>query len=97
MARHAYILSYDIRCPQRWRQVHRLAKGHGDPLQLSVFKCALSAAEAVELRSRLEDVINHGEDQVLLIDLGPVGGTEEQRILSLGRHVVRDDDGPTIV
>ena len=97
MARHTYLLSYDIRDPARWRQVHKKAKGHGEPLQLSVFRCELSELEVERLRADLEEIIHHREDQVMLVDLGPLGGLEADRILYLGVQPAKRDSGPTII
>lgn len=80
-----YIVSYDISDPKRLRRVFRTMKGFGDPLQLSVFRCDLSASERVLLIEALSKVINHREDQVMIIDIGPVDGRGEDRIETIGR------------
>ncbi|HMV46877.1 MAG TPA: CRISPR-associated endonuclease Cas2 [Blastocatellia bacterium] len=80
-----YIVSYDISDPKRLRRVFRTMKGFGNPLQLSVFRCDLSASERVLLIEALSKVINHREDQVLLIDIGPVDGRGQDRIETIGR------------
>jgi CRISPR-associated protein Cas2 len=80
-----YIVSYDISDPKRLRRVFRTMKGFGDPLQLSVFRCDLSAAERVLLIEAISKVINHREDQVMIIDIGPVDGRGQDRIETIGR------------
>ncbi|MEZ6015876.1 MAG: CRISPR-associated endonuclease Cas2 [Planctomycetota bacterium] len=95
--RHAYILSYDITDPSRWRKVHRIALGHGDRLQLSVFRCELDAMERERLRLELEEVIVQTEDRVMLIDLGPLDGQEARRTLILGKASPTTSSGPTII
>jgi CRISPR-associated protein Cas2 len=45
----------------------------------------LNARELVELRARLSDVINHLEDQVLFIDVGPVEGRGITSIRAIGK------------
>ena len=80
-----YIVSYDISDPKRLRRVFRTMKGFGDPLQLSVFRCDLSASERVLLIEALCKVINHREDQVMIIDIGPVKGRGQDRIETIGR------------
>ena len=37
MARHCYLVAYDIRCPRRLRRVHYRLSKHGLPVQYSVF------------------------------------------------------------
>lgn len=68
--RRSYLLCYDIADPKRLRRTHRLAKAYGEPWQYSVFYCILSAIERVRLERDLADIINHAEDQILIIDLG---------------------------
>lgn len=83
--RTLYIVTYDITDDYRWRKVFKIMEGHGDRLQYSVFRCALSDRERTELVEKLSDVIKHTEDQVLFFPLGPVGGVDEQRIYAVGR------------
>ena len=68
---HLYIVSYDISDPKRWRRIFKLMKGYGEWLQLSVFQCRLTRARLVELEANLSETINHAEDHVLLVDIGP--------------------------
>jgi CRISPR-associated protein Cas2 len=82
-----YIVSYDISDPKRLRRVFRTMKGFGDPLQLSVFRCDLSASERVLLIEALSKVINHRDDQVMIIDIGPVEGRGQDRIETIGRRM----------
>ena len=83
--RRAYLVCYDICQPRRLRQVYRLMRGYGRHLQLSVFSCELSDQERARLNAELGQLIHHGEDQVLTIDLGPAPGPLEERISALGR------------
>lgn len=83
--RTSYIVSYDISDPKRLRRVYETLRGWGDHIQLSVFRCELNPTELVRLRSALSDVIHHGQDQILFIDLGPEDGRARDAIASLGR------------
>lgn len=83
--RNAYIVSYDISDPKRLRKVFETVKGYGDHVQLSVFRCELSATDLLDLRGLLANIIHHNEDQVLFIDLGPAEGRGRKAITSLGR------------
>jgi CRISPR-associated protein Cas2 len=83
--RQTYIVSYDISDPKRLRKVFRLMKGYGEHVQLSVFRCELTHRALVELRSRLGSTINHNEDQVLFVDVGPEDGRAGTAISAVGR------------
>ncbi len=83
--RQTYVVSYDICDPKRLRKVFKTLRGYGDHLQLSVFRCELSARELVELRTKLAAVMHQGEDQVLFVDVGPAEGRGAGSISSLGR------------
>jgi CRISPR-associated protein Cas2 len=65
----SYIVAYDIRDPKRLRKVATACEDFGYRRQYSVFLCRLSATDFVRLRSRLYDLINLNEDQVLFIPL----------------------------
>src|SRR5438132_1533207 len=69
--RNTYIVCYDICDPKRLRDVFKTMRGWGDHLQLSVFECRLTRADLVTLRAELAEIIDHREDQVLFVDLGP--------------------------
>lgn len=86
--RQAYVVSYDISDPKRLRRVFRVMKGYGDHLQLSVFRCELNDRELVEVRAKLAEAINHNEDQVLFIHMGPAEGRAREAIRALGRGYI---------
>lgn len=81
---HLYIVTYDIADSRRWRTVFRLMHGYGEWLQLSVFQCRLTKARIADLRARLTDAIHHGEDHVMIVDVGPAEGVAP-RVASLGK------------
>ena len=96
--RNRYIVSYDISDPKRLRHVFRTMKGFGDALQYSVFQCDLSPSQRILLIEALTPIINHNEDQVLLIDLGPSEGRGRESTEVLGRP--KEDlsrKGPAII
>lgn len=86
--RTRWLVTYDISDPGRLRRVYRILRGYGDWLQLSVFRCELSARERVVLQRLLEEQINHREDQVLFVNLGPASGRGGEAIASIGRVLV---------
>jgi CRISPR-associated protein Cas2 len=70
--RHHTIVAYDICDPVRLRRVHRTVRDFGDPLQLSVFACELSALDRAVLEQRLREIIDATVDQVMFVRLAPV-------------------------
>lgn len=86
--RTRWLVTYDISDPGRLRRVYRILRGYGDWLQLSVFRCELSARERVVLQRLLEEQINHREDQVVFVNLGPASGRGGEAIASTGRVLV---------
>jgi CRISPR-associated protein Cas2 len=64
-----WLVAYDICDPKRLRKVAQTCEDFGQRRQYSVFLCRLTALRLVELKSRLYDIINLEEDQVLFIPL----------------------------
>lgn len=90
--RNNYIVCYDIGDEKRLRRVFRVCKDHGYHLQYSVFECDLTAAEKSIFEEKLRAVINHSEDQVLFIDLGPSNLRGERVITHLGTGYSKIDE-----
>lgn len=82
--RRLYIVAYDISDPKRLRRVFRILKGYGEHLQLSVFRCDLGKSQRLQLAAKLGETIEHSEDQVMFVDLGPSEG-RAHAIAYLGR------------
>ena len=78
----SYLVCYDIANPKRLRKVARTCEDFGYRKQLSVFLIRVSATDFVRLRSRLYDIIDLNEDQVLFIPLTESG---LQRMEAIGR------------
>lgn len=95
--RSTYVVTYDICEPKRLRQVFRLMRGYGDHLQLSVFRCELSARERVELISKISKTIKHDEDQVLFFSLGPAGGVRTEEIYYVGRVYQHEQHAAVVI
>lgn len=66
-----WIVAYDIADPKRLRQVARACEDYGLRRQYSVFLCRLTPTARVRLRSRLHEIIDLTQDQVLFIPLCP--------------------------
>lgn len=84
--RNTYLVCYDISDPKRLRKVFKTMRGWGDHLQLSVFRCDLSPRERAELIAAVGPLIDHDQDQVLIVDLGPPDGRASDCFFSLGRR-----------
>lgn len=89
--RRRYVISYDISDDKRRTRVFELLLGNGDHVQFSVFLADLSQRELIVLRTKLLQIINEREDQVLIIDLG-----KETRSLDASLEVIgRSYDPPS--
>jgi CRISPR-associated protein Cas2 len=95
--RRRYLVAYDVSDSGRLRRTYRKMCGFGTPLQYSVFRCALSAAELVLLRSVIGEIINHAEDRVMIVDIGPVDGRADAAFEFLGRHDLPPDDLSAVI
>ncbi len=95
--RRLYVVMYDISNPKRLRKVFQIMRGFGDHLQLSVFRADLSPKERVQLIMKLNAVIHHTEDQVLIIPIGPAGGEIEKEIEALGRPYEESDNSAIVI
>ena len=78
----SYLVCYDISDPKRLRKVATVCEDFGYRKQYSVFLCRLSPTDLVRLRTRLYDLINLTEDQVLFI---PLCGKCVNQMEALGR------------
>lgn len=90
----SYIVAYDISDPKRLRKVARCCEDFGYRKQLSVFLVRVSATDFVRLRSRLYDIIDLGEDQVLFI---PLCGKCVNQIEAIGRPTEAADAKDAVI
>ncbi len=84
MSRIRYLVSYDICDPKRLRNVARTLEGFGMRLQYSVFECSLGETRLAKLKAELHPLLNHDEDQVLFVSLGPSTGDATLVIEAMG-------------
>ena len=82
--RTRFLVSYDICHPKRLRQVAKAMEGYGVRLQYSVFECALDEKRANKMKAELHPILNHDEDQVLFVSLGPEDSSHGLRIEAMG-------------
>ena len=90
----SYLVCYDISDPRRLRKVARACEDFGYRKQLSVFLCRISATDFVRLRSRLYDLIDPGEDQVLFL---PLTETCLRQMEAIGRPTDPHDQNDTVI
>jgi CRISPR-associated protein Cas2 len=83
--RRHFLVSYDISDDKRRGKVFDLLEGRGDHAQFSVFFGQLNPRELALLRTDLTAEIHNGEDQVLLVDLGPAHNPLDGGIECLGK------------
>lgn len=89
--RTTYLVCYDISDDKRLRKVFKTCRNYGDHLQYSVFECDLSEIEMASLERELTEVIDHLEDQVLFVALGPAESRGERVIRAVGLPYVKLD------
>ena len=95
MARHRYLVAYDIADAKRLRRVCTIMEGYGQRLQYSVFLCDLSLSEVSSLERDVLDVMSLAEDSVVRIDLGPELSSATVRFI--GRHRDLPGTDPLVV
>ena len=83
--RRIYLITYDICDAKRLRHVFRCLRNWGDHLQYSVFECQLTASDLLRCKAELAEIIHHGQDQVLVIDLGPATNRSDGLIEAIGQ------------
>lgn len=87
-------IAYDIRDPKRWRLVYKTIRGYGGRLQFSVFECMLSETQLAELREKLDPLLDHKKDRLMIARLcAPCSSAVE----FWGETVNRQKAGPLIV
>lgn len=65
----SYLVCYDIADERRLARVYAFLKQRGIHIQYSVFHCRLAWPELLELKSRLQGLIDDDEDDVRLYPL----------------------------
>lgn len=70
MKRHKFLICYDIADAKRLRHVARICESYGSRIQFSVFESALTPTMLAKLKSDLDAIINHTNDQVMFVNLG---------------------------
>jgi CRISPR-associated protein Cas2 len=87
-------VAYDISDPKRLRKVATACEDFGVRKQYSVFLCRLSATEFVRLRTRLYELIDLEQDQVLFL---PLCGRCVMQMETMGRAMEAVDARDVVV
>lgn len=95
--RTTYLVCYDVADDKRLRAVFKAMRDFGDHLQYSIFECQFTPSDLVRCREALRVIINHAQDQVLFVSLGPAEGRGERVITALGKPYEIKFDAPCIV
>lgn len=74
-----YLVCYDIGNPKRLSKVFRLMKGWGLHIQYSVFHCSLTWPKLIELKERLNSIVEEQEDDVRIYPL-----PSEEKVIVMG-------------
>ena len=78
MARALHLVSYDVRCPKRWRRVFGMLQRRGEHRQLSVFLLRLDGSELRALSVALRAAIDPAHDSLLIARIeGAASGVTE--------------------
>ncbi len=93
---HLYIISYDVSNQRRWRRLFKMLHGYGQWLQLSVFQCRLGKMRMLQLEASVGEIVNHREDHVLILDLGPAENVTPH-VRSIGKSFEPIQRNPVIV
>lgn len=94
--RRQYLVCYDIREARRLRRIHRAMLGWGEWLQYSVFLCELDRRELLGMRGEVGEIIHHGQDSVMVVDLGDAG-ERTAPIEFIGTPLTIAGSGPRII
>ena len=97
MSRHSYLVAYDIRDSKRLRKIHKTVLAYGYALQYSVFWCSLDSVELIDLKMEIRQLMNHSEDSLMFVSLGPSETAMEDRFEFLGVRPLLLEEGPIII
>ena len=59
-----YLIAYDITSDKRRAKVHKALRGFGQWTQYSVFECFLNEKQYLQLRQRLDKILEASQDSV---------------------------------
>jgi CRISPR-associated protein Cas2 len=83
--RRRYLISYDMANDKRRTKVFEYLLGYGEHIQFSVFLADLTRQELIVMRTRVRELLNEGEDQCLIVDLGRESRSLQDTLEVLGK------------
>lgn len=89
MKRHKFLICYDIADAKRLRHVARICESYGTRIQFSVFESSLSPTMFAKLRTELDTIINHDNDQVMFVNLGSDDASTPFSIQTIGLPYIK--------
>ena len=89
MSRHKFLICYDIADAKRQRHVARICESYGYRIQFSVFESSLSPTMLAKLKTELDAVINHSNDQVMFVNLGKDDASTPFSIQTIGLPYIK--------
>lgn len=100
--RRRYLVAYDVADPQRLTRTFKAMLGYGDRVQYSVFLCDLSSIELIQMKTDLAEILDYGEDRILVVDIGPSEGAPgaalaDGRIETIGMQLPTGGRRPSFV
>jgi len=93
------LITYDVNTEtnegkKRLRQVAKLCENYGQRVQHSVFECLVDPVQLLELRGRLESVIDDKKDSLRYYNLGQ---NWHGRVEHVGAKPTYDPEGPMVI
>ena len=79
-----YLVCYDITEPRRLAKVYKFIKGKGLHIQYSVFHCSLTWPNLLEIKEKLNYLIDEKEDDVRIY---PLPAEEKVIVMVCGERV----------
>jgi len=81
MSTTLYLIAYDISSDKRRTQVHKALSGFGQWTQYSLFECFLTEKQYLQLRQRLDKILEAGQDSVRFY---PICDSCRQKVETVG-------------
>jgi CRISPR-associated protein Cas2 len=91
------VVAYDVADDDRRNDVADVLLSYGRRIQYSVFEVTLGETALARLRTKLDGLIHHMEDQVLFFDLGPLDGRGSEAVTSIGKSYLLPKTGALVI
>lgn len=83
--RKRYLIAYDVSDDKRRNRIFKTLMGNGNHVQFSVFICDLNDTERARVEGNLAESVNHKQDQVIVLDLGPADNDLDAKLACIGK------------